>query len=124
MIYALCVLGGIVAGGGGAALVIISKEDKTPIQAEQVATKQQEIIKNLTEPDLLEVPCSKDFIKEFGVDLCREMFCRMTTRGIDSKTSGSDCEQISNLINSKEILATCKIDDNNQDCFDLFWRRK
>jgi len=63
------------------------------------------------------------------------MFCRLQTRGIDSKTSGSECEEISNIANTKAILKACvqtvKVDGEeletsslNEDCVDLFSKRK
>ncbi len=62
-------------------------------------------------------------------------FCRLQTRGIDSKTSGSECEEISNIANTKAILKSCvqkvKVDGEdletsslNEDCVDLFSKRK
>jgi len=79
---------------------------------------------NLTEPDLLKVPCSSEFIESNGDLLCREMFCRMTTRGIDSKTSGGECERISNISDKQLILRECsKLGEGYKECVDLFDRR-
>jgi hypothetical protein len=122
-LYAL--IGGLVLGSGGsAAFFLLKKKPDEPV--EQVAKEQIEVQKNLTEPDLLEVPCSQAYIDLKGQDLCREMFCRMTTRGIDAKTSGAECEEISNLINSKAMLKACSDlqEDEQRECYDLFFRRK
>lgn len=79
---------------------------------------------NLTEPDLLKVPCSSEFIESNGDLLCREMFCRMTTRGIDSKTSGGECERISNISDKQLILRECsKLGEGYKECVNLFDRR-
>ena len=122
-LYAL--IGGLVLGSGGsAAFFLLKKKPDEPV--EEVAKEQIEVQKNLTEPDLLEVPCSQAYIDLKGQDLCREMFCRMTTRGIDAKTSGAECEEISNLINSKAMLKACSDlqEDQQRECYDLFFRRK
>ena len=122
-LYAL--IGGLVLGSGGsAAFFLLKKKPAEPV--EEVAKEQIEVQKNLTEPDLLEVPCSQAYIDLKGQDLCREMFCRMTTRGIDAKTSGAECEEISNLINSKAMLKACSDlqEDQQRECYDLFFRRK
>lgn len=122
-LYAL--IGGLVLGSGGsAAFFLLKKKPAEPV--EEVAKEQIEVQKNLTEPDLLEVPCSQAYIDLKGQDLCREMFCRMTTRGIDAKTSGAECEEISNLINSKAMLKACSDlkEDEQRECYDLFFRRK
>lgn len=79
---------------------------------------------NLTEPDLLETPCSLEYIERAGNDLlCREMFCRMMTRGIDAKASGAECEQISNIQNKLLILETCEKTESPESCISLFDRR-
>jgi len=78
---------------------------------------------NLTEPDLLKVPCSADYIADYGQGLCREMFCRMTGRGIDAKTSGKECEEISNLINKTAVHDVCSKAEDFKACVDLYDRR-
>jgi len=81
---------------------------------------------NLTEPDLLKVACSAEHISKEGDLLCREMFCRMQTRGLDAKTSGTECEQISNIMNKISIRKTCEAagdDVKKEECYDIFDRR-
>jgi len=118
-IYTL--IGGLAAGVGGTILFIRSGKDTT---AEKVIETITVPAANLTEPDLLEVPCSSKYIEEHGEGLCREMFCRMTTRGIDSKTSGQECEEIANLLNSLEMLDSCKEAADPNQCYDVFRYRK
>jgi hypothetical protein len=50
----------------------------------------------------------------------------MQTRGIDSQTSQTDCESISNLANTKEIQDACKSleGEKKEACEDLFFKRK
>lgn len=128
--YFLIGLGGIVLGGVSA--LIITKEKKedsqivTPIVvSDQVAKGQQEVIKQLTSLDLLLEPCSSVYIKEQGNLLCREMYCRVMTRGIDAKTSGSECEEISNVSNSQIIINHCEsFLEHTEECYEKYRERK
>jgi len=121
-------LTGLVLGGVSTVVILKKKEPESqsvspPI--ENVATIQQEVIKQLTDIDLLEVPCSLEYIGQSGDLLCREMFCRMTTRGIDAKTSGQECEEISNVSNSKTIIEHCeKFLESNEECYEKYRERK
>jgi hypothetical protein len=70
--YFLIGLGGILLGG--VSTLIITKEKKEDSQivvSDQVAKGQQEVIKQLTDLDLLIEPCSSVYIKEQGNLLCR-----------------------------------------------------
>ena len=119
---------------GGVALtttawVVVERQKKPPPPIDIAAIVESTIAlhkpsSNLTEPDLLSVPCSLEYIATNGDLLCREMFCRMTTRGIDSKTSGGECEQISNIQNKLIILEECsKLGEGYKECVALFDRR-
>ena len=126
LVYILIGVGGAGAGSGVTAWLLNRSKPDPIIVKEEVAKEQIEVQKNLTEPDLLEVPCSIDYIKEYGEGLCREMFCRMTTRGIDAKTSGIECEKISNTINKLFILKSCNSNKSKEDkleCINFFDRR-
>ena len=127
MLILIGLLGGVAVTTSTWVIVERRKPDPEPVNIEaivaQVMTLHQPS-ENLTEPDLLKVPCSFDFIEANTDLLCREMFCRMTTRGIDSKTSGGECEQISNIQNKSVILAECsKLGEGYKECVDLFDRR-
>ena len=119
---------------GGVALtttawVVVERQNEPPPPIDIAAIVESTLAlhkpsSNLTEPDLLSVPCSLEYIATNGDLLCREMFCRMTTRGIDSKTSGGECEQISNIQNKLIILEECsKLGDAYEGCVSLFDRR-
>jgi len=62
---------------------------------------QASAVQNLTEPDLLKIPCSMDYISQYGDLLCREMFCRMNRQGGGQNSGGgagateSECSSIS-----------------------------
>jgi hypothetical protein len=113
---------------------------------------QAKAVSNLTEPDLLKVPCSADFIngtfdtegKQLtpanGDMLCREMFCRMNRQGGGQNSGGGagataqDCSAISDANISVLIAKTCLplwaegagADQNSQysRCIDLFEDKK
>ena len=92
---------------------------------EQIAEKQIEVQLQLTDLDLLKIPCSDAYIQKHESDLlCRELFCLMQTRGIDSQTAGSSCEEISNISNTIEILEQCADATDQEQCYRLFRERK
>ncbi len=121
MIEALLVIGGMILGGGAVAL--LQKPQPTDDKTSQT---QQEVIKQLTDLDIIKDLCHPDKINTTaGLLTCRELTCLVYTRGIDSQTSGKTCEEISNLQNSIAIMEYCK--DRFEDettCYDVFWRRK
>ena len=111
--------------GSGATFIIMDRKKEEPQQIEAVAVEQQEVIKQLTDTDLLLIPCSGEYIAENGDLLCREMHCRMMTRGIDSETAGQECEQISNIANSRLIINHCESNqESKEDCYENYYRRK
>ena len=125
--------GGVVTGGTIWGIQSSNKnQEKTADVLEAVAgleTKfeqsQAQAVTNLTEPDLLKIPCSMDFINgTFDKDgkqitppngdlLCREMFCRMNRQGGGQNSSGgagateSDCSAISAVQINKLKIDTC-----------------
>ena len=127
MLILIGLLGGVAITTSTWVIVERRKPEPEPVNIEKIVAQVMSIhqpSENLTEPDLLKVPCSAEFIATNTDLLCREMFCRMTTRGIDSKTSGGECEQISNIQNKSVILAECsKLGEGYNECVDLFDRR-
>ena len=121
-------LSGLVIGGVSTAVILKNKEPESPtvsVPVETVASIQQDVIKQLTDIDLLEIPCSAEYMEKSGDLLCREMFCRMTTRGIDAKTSGQECEEISNVSNSKTMIDHCeKFLESSEQCYEKYRERK
>jgi len=121
---------GLIAGGAltaGGILVFDKDDEPAPIVDNSVAAVQQEVILQLTDLHIASVPCSSDFIETYTDGLCREMFCRMQSRGIDSQTSGAECEEIANINNTVAILATCsdiEAPEAAEACYTLFRERK
>ncbi len=125
VVYGL--LGGLVVGVGGTLYVKRDKPEPVPVVVpEPVVITESEVAEKLTDIDLLKVPCSSEYIAENNDLLCREMFCLMQTRGIDSKVSGADCSAISNVQNTMVILETCRDAENKLDdrCITIYRERK
>jgi len=114
---------GLIAGGAGGFFIGKGAQKDEPIIIQQPPpVTGSEEGKKLANIDLVQVPCSTDFIKENGDLLCRELFCRMQQRGIDAQTSAADCAAISNINNSILIIElidkSCDISTDNTDVFD------
>jgi hypothetical protein len=122
MIEALLVIGGMILGGGAVALF----NKKPPVTDDKTSQTQQEVIKQLTDLDMIKELCHPDKVTTAaGLLTCRELTCLVYTRGIDSQTSGKTCEEISNMQNSVMIMEYCKDRfEDATDCYDVFWRRK
>lgn len=116
---------GLAVGIGGTVAVNHKAEPTAPVIIKS-HEGTEEAIKNLTALDLTEPICRPAFIAEKGNLLCRELTCLQFSRGLDSKTAGSQCESISNIANKIQILEACSdIEDEakREKCKDLFWKR-
>ena len=109
---------GLVLGVGGTVVVIKAVRPPEPTVVE---IPEPVIAEKLTDLDLVKPLCAETFIDKHGPGLCREVWCMMMTRGIDSETSGKSCESISNINNTLEILKACQ---DSEDCERLFRERK
>ena len=109
-IWIYTLIGGLAAGIGGTVLILKSKQPAPPVVVrEVVAEKQQDVVLQLTDLDLIRPICSPEYISTNTDLLCREMFCRQMQRGTD-KASDLDCESIGNI-------------DDRKSCVELFDRR-
>tara|TARA_Y100000592_G_C5403840_1_gene284551 strand:+ start:380 stop:802 length:423 start_codon:yes stop_codon:yes gene_type:complete len=131
MLYIYALLGGLVLGGGATFGFMKSREVEPVPIPEPVVITESEVGEKLADIDLLQVPCSSEYIAQVGNDLlCREMFCRMQQRGLDSQTSGADCAGISNMNNTLLFIGMvskhCAISQESTDeynrCYDRFSR--
>jgi len=107
---------------------ILTTQTQTIEQLAQMQIKLDsdkiEIQKSLTNTDLLEIPCSKDWMATNTDLLCREMFCRLQTREGDA-ASQDECEQISNMANSITMMQQCqKMGIQLDQCTQVVYRRK
>ena len=110
MEWILLGIGLLVGGGAGFGIAHLNKKPDPIIIEDKTAEKQQDVVLQLTDLDLVKEACSSEFIvtKEQGPLLCRELFCRMQQRGVDAKTGASECESISNVANKKAIREFCE----------------
>ena len=125
MEIAIALLVGLGLGIGST--VIGTKLHKEPtIIEDKTSQKQQEIIQQLTDLDIVKELCTPENVKTIENRLlCRELTCLVYSRGIDSQTSGKSCEEIQNLSNSTALIEYCTTKMNNAtECYDIFWRRK
>lgn len=97
----------------------------------QFEQAQAKAVVNLTEPDLLAVPCSAEYIEEHGDLLCREMFCRMNRQGGGQNSGGGpgataqDCSSISGASVNLIKVNTCMpywTEGSGSDQNSQFWR--
>lgn len=126
--YFLIGLGGVILGGVST-LVITKKKEEPVRQPEPIIIQPvdpvSDVAKQLTNLDLLVEPCSAEYIKENGDLLCREMYCRVMQRGVEAKTSGAECEEISNVANSQIIINHCETFlDGSEECYEKYRERK
>jgi len=108
----LIIIALLVGGGAGFGITRIGKsqEPQAPVVIQDnTSEKQQDVVLQLTDLDLVKEACSSEFIvgKSQGDVLCRELFCRMQQRGVDAKTGASECEAISNVKNKITIHSFC-----------------
>ena len=119
-------LGGLVIGvGATVGITHKKKEAQKPVIVEQ-HKGTEEAIKQLTALDLTQPLCSPAFIAENTDLLCRELTCLQFSRGLDSQTSGAQCESISNIANKIRIESWCNQYQDEAlktDCLELFWKR-
>lgn len=126
--YAIIAVSAFIIGGASTYGVMNKRHKEQPVPvvvSDVVAKEQQEVIKQLTNLDLLVEPCESTYIKDHGDLLCREMYCRVMSRGIDSQTAGQECEQIANVANSKLIIDHCeKFINDQEECYEKYRERK
>ena len=111
---------------GVSSTVIGTKLDKDePVVIEDKTSQvQQEVIKQLTDLDIVEKLCTPENVEKTEDRLlCRELTCLVYSRGIDSKT-GESCEEIQNLANTVSLIDYCTKQADPDKCYEVFWKRK
>jgi len=126
-IYAVIAICGVAVGTLGTMAITkdrAASQPVAPIIIEPV-DPVSDVAKQLTNLDLLVEPCSAEYIKENGDLLCREMYCRVMQRGVEAKTSGAECEEISNVANSQIIINHCEsFLEHKEECYEKYRERK
>ena len=138
MEWIIAVVAFFVGAGGGAGVTWgIMKNNVEVVETNKVIEKMVEVDSSLTETDLLKIPCSQEYMEKNGEQLCREMFCRMNTRGgaTQQTATSKECEAISNTINKAFVQKHCKsvaaskdveaqeYDKSFKECVEFFDRR-
>jgi len=111
--------------GVGSTVIGTQLDKKEPVVIEDKTSQvQQEVIKQLTDLDIVEKLCTpKNVEKTEDRLLCRELTCLVYSRGIDSKT-GESCEEIQNLANTVSLIDYCTKQTDVEKCYEVFWKRK
>jgi len=126
-IYSVIAICGVAVGTLGTMAITKDKPASQPVAPIIVEPVDPvgDVAKQLTNLDLLVEPCSAEYIKENGDLLCREMYCRVMQRGVEAKTSGQECEEISNVANSQIIINHCEsFLENKEECYEKYRERK
>ena len=127
----LCFLGGSLITGGAIWGIQNNKQDTAEVISAignlqtEFEKSQAKAVVNLTQPDLLKIPCSMEYINGTvdekgnqltpanGDLLCREMFCRMNRQGGGQNSGGGagateqDCSALSGVKINKLKIDTC-----------------
>ena len=106
MEWVLLIVGLLVGGGAGTGITLAVTKKEPEVK---IIEKMVEVDNSLSDTDLLQVPCSAEYMEKNGEALCREMFCRMNTRSGNQSNSASaqECEAISNTINKAFVQKHC-----------------
>ena len=120
-------VGGLVLGGGGVAA--LNKPAAPPVivaPPDTTAKGQADAVAALTNLDIVKGLCAPEYIKENGDGLCREMFCFAQSNSTVGAAGEKGCDAISNINNTKVILATCGTLEGatRAECFQVFRERK
>ena len=120
----IALLVGLLVGVGSTVIgTKLAKNEPVVIEA-KTSQVQQEVIKQLTDLDIVEKLCTPENVeKTQNRLLCRELTCLVYSRGIDSKT-GESCEEIQNLANTVSLIDYCTKQEDSEKCFEVFWKRK
>ena len=111
MEWIIAIAAAVIGAGSGSAITWATMRDRVSVvETNKVIEKMVEVDSSLTETDLLKVPCSQEYMEKNGEQLCREMFCRMNTRGgaTQQTATSKECEAISNTINKAYVQKYCK----------------
>lgn len=116
-------LGGLAVGGGGMYAFTHEKPEPPPTD---VVVPNEVVQEQLSDLDIVKEPCSSAYIEKYGDGLCREMFCLAQSNSTVGAAGEGVCDAISNLNNTKVILATCGALEGppRTECFQTFRERK
>ena len=100
---------GLLIGAGGTFGIIKATQKEEIIVVDTPSQTQQEVVKQLTNLDLILPLCDPASIAEQKTgEMCRYLACLQFSRGTDAQTGGNgECERIGNVMNKKSIHTFC-----------------
>jgi hypothetical protein len=95
-------------------------------KAAPVVVPEEKVQEQLSNLDIVMPVCTTEFIQQNGDGLCREMFCFAQSNSTVGAAGEKGCDAISNINNTKVILATCATLEGaaRAECFQTFRERK
>lgn len=108
--------------GVGGTLAVAPKPEPAPV----VVVPNEKVQEQLSNLDIVKEPCSSSYIEKHGDGLCREMFCYAQANSTTGAAGEKSCDAVSNINNTKVILATCGTLESPQrlECLQVFRERK
>jgi hypothetical protein len=108
--------------GVGGTLAVAPKPEPAPA----VVVPNEKVQEQLSNLDIVKEPCSSAYIEKHGDGLCREMFCYAQANSTTGAAGEKSCDAVSNINNTKVILATCAALEPQPrlECFQVFRERK
>ena len=114
----------LLVGVGGT--VAFTHDKPAPPVEPVVVVPNEKVQEQLSNLDIVKEPCSATYIEKNGDGLCREMFCFAQSNSTVGAAGEKGCDAISNINNTKVILATCAPLEGaaRAECFQTFRERK
>ena len=120
--YVVVGVASLLVGVGGTVAFTPKDKPAEPV----VVVPNEKVQEQLSNLDIVKPVCTTEFIKENGDGLCREMFCFAQSNSTVGAAGEKGCDAISNINNTKVILATCSSLETQPrlECFQTFRERK
>jgi hypothetical protein len=120
--YVVVGVASLLVGVGGTVALTPKAAPVEPV----VVVPNEKVQEQLSNLDIVMPVCTTEFIQQNGDGLCREMFCFAQSNSTVGAAGEKGCDAISNINNTKVILATCSSLEAQPrlECFQTFRERK
>jgi hypothetical protein len=120
--YVVVGVASLLVGVGGTVALTPKAAPVEPV----VVVPNEKVQEQLSNLDIVMPVCTTEFIQQNGDGLCREMFCFAQSNSTVGAAGEKGCDAISNINNTKVILATCGTLESpaRVECFQTFRERK
>lgn len=120
--YVVVGVASLLVGVGGTVALTPKAAPVEPV----VVVPNEKVQEQLSNLDIVMPVCTTEFIQQNGDGLCREMFCFAQSNSTVGAAGEKGCDAISNINNTKVILATCATLEGaaRAECFQTFRERK